>query len=232
MRTLLLFDIDGTILLTGGAGMRAMKRASASLFGEVFSWKGVDASGGLDPVLLAQAARQSGRALRSEDAIKFRELYTEILEEELSTRARDVITMPGIIRLVEHVRSRADATLGLLTGNYARAAALKLRAAGLDVEWFRVRVFGDEAGTRGELAALARRKHEAAIADSVAPESVIVIGDTPKDVDCALVNGFVSVAVATGRYSIEELRVAGAHITVQDFSDPAPLLELLSSVRR
>jgi phosphoglycolate phosphatase-like HAD superfamily hydrolase len=229
MRYLVLFDIDATLLVTGGAGMRAITRAARDVFGAVWVWDGIDPSGGLDPLILAEGALRNGVPLDPAREEAFRGRYTVILEEELRSNPAAVRALPGSREAVEALRTRDHAVLGLLTGNYPTGAALKLRAAGFDPGWFPITAFGDEAPSRPALGALALRKLEERSGASVDPRRVVIIGDTPRDVECAHANGFTAYAVATGRHKIEDLRAAGAHVAVKDLTDLAPLLELIDA---
>ena len=229
--TLLLWDIDGTLLHTDGAGMRAMARVGAALYGEAFSWAGIEASGQLDPFIFEQALSNNGLVASAGAHREFHELYIGELEAELERFAHRCQPMPGIDAVLRHLcdrrRARGDVTQGLLTGNYARAAELKLRASGIDPGWFELGVFGDEGPTRPDLVALALRRFTALAGTPVAPENVVVIGDTPRDVACAHAHGCIALAVATGRYGIDALLDAGADVAVRDLSDPAPLLAII-----
>jgi phosphoglycolate phosphatase-like HAD superfamily hydrolase len=224
---LLLFDVDATLLLTGGAGMRAMIRAAAELFGERLVWEGIEPSGGLDPLLLAEAAARSGVDLDDAGREAFRQRYIELLAGELRRSAATVRALPGVQEVIRHLLAEPRAVLGLVTGNYPQTAALKLAAVGLDREWFKVAAFGDEGPSRTALVRLAIARYAALDGGARPLRRVIVIGDTPRDVECALQNGAVAFSVATGKYGIEALRAAGAHVAVADLSDPGPLLALL-----
>jgi phosphoglycolate phosphatase-like HAD superfamily hydrolase len=225
---LLLFDLDGTLLLTGGAGMRAMNRAGKVLFGDRFSFDGVEVSGGLDPQLFTEAAFRFGVRNPSAHHDSFRRLYLEMLREELAVAPERVAPLPGVLRLLDTLRSNANLTVGLLTGNYRDAAPHKLNAAGIDPLFFRIAVFGDDAVDRRAMVALAIARHEAAIAASIDRRQVIIIGDTPRDIDCAHANGALCLAVATGRYTVQELIDAGADATAEDLTDSTPLFSLLN----
>ena len=207
--------------------MRAMHRASADLFGPRFSWEGVEPSGGLDPVLFAEAARRSGHRVEPGHHEAFRSRYVAILEEELAAAGSGARPMPGIPELLDHLRGRDDAVLGLLTGNYGEGAALKLRTVGIDPAWFRIQVFGDDAPTRPGMVAVGLERWGSLSGEAVDPRRAIVIGDTPKDVACARANGCRCLAVATGNFPVEALRAAGADVAVEDLTDPAPLLGLI-----
>jgi phosphoglycolate phosphatase-like HAD superfamily hydrolase len=232
LKRLLLWDIDGTLLLTNGAGMRGMARAGRKLYGDAFRWDGVQASGRLDPLILEDALARNGILPSEEGHRIFHDTYLVELAAELEHVGPGARTMPGIrdalAALLERSRLLGDVVQGIVTGNYTRAAPLKLRACGLDPAWFEVGAFGDEGRTRPDLVALALRRCRERFAWQPDPKSVIVIGDTPFDVECAHAHGCVAFAVATGLHDIEDLRAAGAEVVVRDLSDPTPLYELLA----
>jgi len=211
---LFLWDVDGTLLRTHGIGMGAMARASCRLFGAAFTWDGIDAAGGLDPLLFAEATTRNGVADAHQHHQSFHDYYIEELRAELERRRHQVELLPGILAALALLRQReaerGDVVLGLLTGNYAKATPLKLAAAGIDLAWFGITAMGDEAPSRPDLVALALRKYAARFGAAAAPRRVAVIGDTPRDIACAHADGARSVAVATGPFGIEELHAADA----------------------
>jgi phosphoglycolate phosphatase len=231
-RTLLLWDIDGTLLLTDGAGMRGMARAARKLYGDAFRWDGVSASGRLDPLILEDALARNGLAASDEGHRVFHDAYLAELAVELELVRERARAMPGIQEVIAHLRQRSaterDVVQGLVTGNYTRAAPLKLRACGFDPAWFEIGAFGDEGRTRPDLVALAVRRCQERLAWSPDPQRIIIIGDTPLDIACAHAHGCVAFAVATGHHGMDELRSAGADVVVRDLSDPAPLLEWIN----
>ncbi len=228
---LLLFDIDGTLLTTAGAGVQSMKTVGVELFGDHFSFDRIKFGGMLDPLIFSEAATHSGLTDHERHHDSFHDAYIRELENELARRSSDVGPMPGILPLLEQLRMRqaeqGDMILGMLTGNYTRAVPLKLYAAGIDPDWFSIKALGDEAPTRRELTVLAMRKYELRIGRRPDPDRVIVIGDTPRDIDCAKAHGCIAFCVATGTFSVEALREAGADYVVADLTDPEPLLRLL-----
>jgi phosphoglycolate phosphatase len=230
-RALLLWDIDGTLLLTDGAGMRGMARAGRKLYGESFRWDGVRASGRLDPVIFEDALTRNGFTATEDGHRVFHDTYIVELEAELELVGKAARTMPGIreaiATLLDRSATKQDVVQGLVTGNYTRAAPLKLRACGLDPAWFEINAFGDEGKTRPDLVALAMKRCESRFGHAPDPKSVIVIGDTPLDIDCAHAHGCIALAVATGLHDIEELRASGADVVVPDLSDPSPLFALV-----
>jgi phosphoglycolate phosphatase-like HAD superfamily hydrolase len=225
--TLLLFDLDGTLLWTSGAGMRAMMRAGKQIVGADFSFAGIEIAGGLDPLLFAEAARRCGVEDPSALEGQFRRAYVQILSEELRAGAAGVWAFPGVLDLLDGLAGRDDVTPGLLTGNYREGARLKLQAAGIDSGIFSLSVCGGDAVDRRAMAALAKKLQGERT--GIAPEAirVVVVGDTPRDIDCAHANRAPCLAVATGNYSERELLAAGADAVVPDLTDPAPLFELM-----
>lgn len=132
--------------------------------------------------------------------------------------------MPGVHRSLRALRAAGTATLGLLTGNYAAAIPPKLRAVDIAPEWFEVTAFGDEARSRRDLAALAIARYSLRAGATVDPRWVVVVGDTPRDVDCARAHGCFALAVGTGSHDEAALAAAGADLVVADLEDPTPLL--------
>ncbi len=226
---LLLFDLDGTLLLTDGAGVRAMERAGRRVLGERFTLEGLTIAGGMDPLIYAEAAARTGvkdAHLRHES---FRRLYLDELRVELAANGHRARVMPGIVELLDRLAGDPRVLVGMLTGNYAAAVPLKLGAVGLGLERFAVAAFGDDAATREALVDVALRRATLRIGRSLSRADVIVIGDTPADVRCAAVNGCGLLAVATGKYTADELRRAGAEVAVENLSDPSPLLRMIDS---
>ena len=232
MKALVLLDIDGTILLTGGAGGRAMIRAGVHLHGAAFCWDGIDPAGALDPQLYRDAVAASGLEYRESDHARFRERYFEMLAIELDgARHRDeIVTMPGIRALIEGLAARRDVELGILTGNYEPSARMKLAAAGIDAAHFAFTASGDHADSRAGLVRWALDRIAETRGAPLSPERVVVVGDTARDVECALANGCLAFAVATGSTSVERLRDAGAHHVVEDLADASPLHALLDAM--
>ena len=228
---LLLFDIDGTLLRTSGQGVEAMHVVAKRLFGPTFNFDAVTFSGNLDPVIFEQAATACQLENWPDHHDRFRDAYLDELRQRLAEVAGCAQAMPGVPELLALLRQRngagGDVILGLLTGNYTQAVQIKLEAVDICHDWFTVTAFGDEAPTRPDMVALALDRYQQAHQHKPDPRKVIVIGDTPRDVDCAKVHGCVAFAVATGRYSVEQLRAAGADVAVPDLTDPGPLLALI-----
>ncbi|MEX2213595.1 MAG: HAD family hydrolase [Phycisphaeraceae bacterium] len=228
---LLLFDIDATLLRTGGTGMIAMKLVAERLFGSSWEWGSINTGGSLDPVIFAEAAAINRLDQHHSHHERFRDHYIAELEHQITTNMHLFEVLPGVPQLLATLRHRAmtqrDIVLGLLTGNYTGAVPVKFKAAKIEQDWFTVTAFGDEAPTRPDLVVLAMQKYLKQHGRPIDPKRVIVIGDTPRDVHCARAHGCIAFAVATGHYDAKTLREAGADFVVESFVDPAPLLRLI-----
>lgn len=223
---LVLFDIDGTLLRAQGVGLVVMERVGRRLLGPSFTLEGIDFGGALDPWIFRQAAQRLGHADPNHLHPAFRDAYLVELAHQLGEDERRPVLLPGVLATLAAFRDDPTATLGLVTGNYARAVPLKLQAAGIDPAQFVVGAFGDDAPTRPDLVRLAMEQWRARGADPD-PRRVVVIGDTPRDIDCAKKNGCRSIAVATGWHTVEQLEAAGADLVVRDLTALMPLLDMV-----
>ena len=219
MPKLVLFDIDGTLVLTGGAGIRAMNRAGEAVLGIPNLLDGIPVAGRTDWIILHDALKKSGHDLDEDLFARMRDAHHEYLREEIllpGDGVKDV--MPGIRTLLPRLQSRDDIALGLLTGNFEEAARIKLGHFDL-WDFFRCGAFGDDAADRNHLVPFAVDRARGLGMGDFDYADVVVIGDTPSDVACARAVGAVPVAVATGTYSIDALRETGATIVLDDLSD-------------
>ncbi|MGE5361254.1 MAG: HAD family hydrolase [Bacteroidales bacterium] len=227
MPQLILFDIDGTLVLTGGAGGRAMSRAFLDVFGIDDAFRNIPMPGRTDPLILADAlmrARIDGHGASR----RFRARYQQCLVEEIARPGPRKGVLPGIPELLHAVSQRQDMFLALLTGNYREAARIKLEYFSL-WDYFLCGAYGEEAPDRNQLVAVAAdRARECGVPDE-ALARITVIGDTPLDVACARAGGAHAMAVATGGHSVEELRQAGADVVFEDLSDTARVVAALEA---
>jgi phosphoglycolate phosphatase len=224
----ILFDIDGTLVLTGGAGMRAMNRACEDLVRSENAMAGVTFAGRTDWSILDDILRNHGHTLDELRLDELRRRYVTHLAEEIVLPGRGVKdVMPGIRELLEALAARDDVRVGLLTGNFVEGARIKLEYFDL-WKYFPWGAFGGDAANRNDLVPIALARARDHGIDGVPPGRVFVVGDTPNDVECALVARATPVAVATGSYTVDELRAAGADIVFDDLSDTDAFLRLLS----
>ena len=215
-RSYLLFDIDGTLLNSDGAGRAALERAFADATGVAGAIAGVAFQGRTDRWILGEVTRRTGLDI---DRAAFLPRYYEILEDELSRREPEAL--PGAHALLEALAARDEAVLGLGTGNLRRGAFLKLAAAGLD-DYFETGGFGDDHLDRAELL------REGAHAVGWVPgERLVVVGDTEHDVRAGRAVGAFVLAVATGTRSVEDLRALDADAVHADLTDLAGVVAVL-----
>jgi len=224
---LILFDIDGTLLLSGRAGLRAMTRAFADTFGVADGFTHASFGGRTDSFLVSQALQAAGLPDSAENHARFREAYLPLLAEEIQHQGTGHKgLMPGARELIEALGEHDHLHLALLTGNYREAAEIKLTYFEL-WDYFEWGAFSDDAADRNALVPIARQRAEIYDVPPAALERVIVIGDTPYDIECARVAGARSIAVATGGHSVDELRAAGGDVVLADLSDTGKVLALL-----
>jgi len=206
---LVLFDIDGTIMLSAGAGGRAVRRALV----EVFGGSGPEKhrfDGKTDPQIVRELMSIAGHGDEHIDARMpaLFDRYLAYLDEELgvSSASGGIRVMPGIFELLDALEARNDVVLGLLTGNLAEGARAKLSAAGINPDRFRVGAYGSDHELRGELPAVAQRRARDELGLIVSGRDIVVIGDTPADLQCGAALGCTAIGVATGMYSLDDLR--------------------------
>jgi phosphoglycolate phosphatase-like HAD superfamily hydrolase len=224
---LVLFDIDGTLVLTGGAGKRAMDRAFEEAFGVADAFADVAMGGRTDRFLVERGLERWSQPVTRRSLDLFRERYlahlaAAILEPGHGRKA----TMPGVGALLDALDARPHVHAALLTGNYEGGARLKLEHFGL---WDRFAwgTFGDDHADRD---ALARAAVAAAPSRGVTladPAHAVIVGDTPLDIACARAAGARVVAVATGGHGLDELRALGPDLAVESLEDLDAVLALV-----
>ena len=227
MRKLVLFDIDGTLVLTGGAGLRAMNTALEEVLGRSEGLDGIPVAGRTDWAILAEAVRVLNRELDAPLLEQLRDRYIANLALEIERPGRGVkAVMPGIRELLSVIEERDDTFLGLLTGNFEEGARIKLSHFDL-WRYFKCGAFGGDSADRNELVPVAVSRAAARGLPRIEPADVLVVGDTPHDIACAHAAGATPVGVATGGYSVAQLRESGAEIVFQDLSDASAFVRLL-----
>jgi phosphoglycolate phosphatase len=227
MRKLVLFDIDGTLVLTGAAGLRAMNKACAELVGHADALAGIPVAGRTDRIILSDVAERVGRPMDAALLQELREKYVAHLRDEIQLPGRGTkAVMPGVRPLLDALAQRDDVFVGLLTGNFESGARIKLEHFDL-WRYFRCGAFGDDSPDRNALVPFALERARGWGLPDITPEHILVVGDTPHDVACARAVGAVPVAVATGMFSIEQLQATGAEIVFKDLSDTDAFLRLL-----
>ena len=221
---LVLFDIDGTLLEADGAGSVATYRSLRDFYGVATTPPGYSMAGKVDTQIVLELAAHAGvdEAVIRARLADYWAAYEAVLVEELP--GRQCSPLPGVPQLLRALLGRTDVVVGLLTGNVEAAARLKLAAAGIAPEQFRVGAFGHEAETRAELPALAVARAEAEVGHPFRHKDIVIIGDTPADVACGESLGVRTIAVATGHYSVAHLQAAGADVVFPDLTDTQAVL--------
>ncbi len=225
---LFLFDIDGTLVSSGGAGRDALRRALTEVYGTTGPIDGYDFRGRTDPRIILDLMRAAGFEA---DAVAARlDACFAAYVRELATLVDEpgrVRVLPGIGDVVRSLARREDAVVGLLTGNIEPGARVKLGPTGL---WphFRVGAFGSDDADRRRLPAVAAARAQALVGRDFPYERVTIIGDTPLDIDCARACGAVAVAVATGQHAPHELDACTPDLLFPDFSDVDSVLAALT----
>jgi phosphoglycolate phosphatase-like HAD superfamily hydrolase len=215
---LLLFDIDGTLVLTGGAGGRAMSRAFGDVFDVGAALGTLSLAGRTDAWIFAEIAARHAFNADAAEIERFHDRYIHYLEEEIQRPGPRKGMMPGVRQLLDALAPRRDVYLALLTGNFEAGARVKLEYFDL-WRYFRCGAYGDRAPDRNALFQQALHRVAQCGGPHVQPADVVIVGDTPHDVAVAAAGGGRSVGVATGGYSAAALRESGADIVLEDLSD-------------
>jgi phosphoglycolate phosphatase-like HAD superfamily hydrolase len=221
-----LFDIDGTILSSGGVGRIAMERAMTTIFGSAGATH-YRYDGKTDRQIVRESMKIDGLTDEQIDAAMdgLLEAYVSNLHEELASPKRKVEIFPGVLELFDALERESLVTMGLLTGNIHEGAKAKLGAAGIDISRFKVNAFGSDHEHRPELPGIAQSRAGELLGAQVAGDRLIVIGDTPADVRCGESIGAKAIGVATGRFTTEELASHGAYAVFETLADTHAVME-------
>jgi phosphoglycolate phosphatase-like HAD superfamily hydrolase len=225
-RKLVLFDIDGTLISSGGAGVRALKRALVQVFGSAHGLDNLSAAGKTDKQICHEAMQAQGlsRTHVAEQLTQVLEIYLPILEEEMTVPGAFV--QPGVHDLLETLQGNDVVYRGLLTGNIDRGARIKLQKFDL---WrhFPVGAYGSDSEDRLELPAVAARRAKECFEIDFAPKDVVIIGDAIPDVRCAKAYGATSIAVTTGGTSREVLAAEQPDYLLSNLEDTNAVLDAI-----
>lgn len=222
---LVLFDLDGTLLDTQDAGVRGYEAAGKETLGVQFSFSGVPLHGKLDSENYREAMQRHAPDVDPDQHLpQFKASYERHIAR-IGAESGGFSTPPGVREAIEELHQRKDVEVGILTGNWEKPGRLKLVLAGIDNQHFAVCAWAEDGTSRNDLVPIAQKRfHEQYGQD---PARIIVIGDTPRDVECAHAHGAIAVGVATGIHDAETLRAAGADLAIDDLANMEPLRELL-----
>ncbi len=225
---LVLFDIDGTILWTDGAGRRSMEAALEAVYGMPGD-PSYRYDGKTDRQIAREQLRAAGVPDRDIDARldALLDTYLRNLTDVLASDPLAARLCEGVEVLLDAVEARPDTILGLLTGNVEGGAARKLGAVGIDFTRFRVNAFGSDHEHRPELPRVAQQRARTALGMDVPGERIVIIGDTPADIACGRPIGARAIGVATGRYGVDDLAAHAPHAVFPDLRDTDRVLEAI-----
>lgn len=213
---LLLFDIDGTLLDSGGAGTKAMNLAFEEVFSVQNAFDGIEMAGKTDTQIMKEGMKRHNISTNNGSLPILCKSYINHLRHEIKNPAKHL--KPGIVSTLDSLSAREGLYLGLLTGNIETGARIKLDALGLN-SYFSFGAFGDDHEERNSLLPVAIKQFRSLYQKDACYTDCIVIGDTPRDVECAKVHGALSVAVATGPYSYKTLVKSDADMVLYNLLD-------------
>jgi len=223
-KRLLLFDIDGTLINSGGAGMEALKRALKERFGIADDLEDIEVAGMTDSGIIVSILNKHKIPANPENVAGFLDSYVHFLSHELPRRKGKLL--PGVLELLEKLKTRKHVVLALLTGNISRGAQLKLGHYGV-WHFFEFGAFADDHSDRNQLGSFAQARAKEKHGREFASDEIDVIGDTPRDIACGKALGARTIAVATGSWTRQKLAEHKPDILIDDFSDVARLIDTL-----
>ncbi len=228
-KKLVLFDIDGTLLLTNSRNRRILGDALMCVYGTEGSAQGHNFAGKMDGIIIYEVLRNAGLqdAAIEEKYPMAKETYISLLKQRLL--AEDIEVMQGVAALLEALSSMTDIVLGLLTGNFEGSGRHKLELPSLN-DYFPFGAFADDASHRNELPAIAVERAYRLTGKRFKSEEVVIIGDTEHDINCAKAIDAKSIAVATGTYSAERLEAYSPDALYEDFSDTGKVVSHILSI--
>ena len=213
---LLLFDIDGTLLTSGGAGERALRLGFRDRFGIDDDLSSIEIAGRTDSGIVREMLAAHRLPATPENIAAFLDGYLHHLAQEIPRTPGRLL--PGILPLLDALQPRADIVLALLTGNLARGAEIKLRHYGV-WHYFEFGAFADDHHDRNQLGPFAQARARAQRGIEFPPERIFVLGDTPHDIACARAIGAKAIAIATGKFSQADLAAHTPDFLFEDLSD-------------
>ncbi len=221
---LLLFDIDGTLIHSGGAGIQALKVALKERFGIDDDLAGIEIAGMTDSGIVISILNKHKIPATPESVAAFLDSYVHFLSLELPRRKGRLL--PGVLVLLEKLQSRKHVVLALLTGNVSRGAQLKLEHYGV-WHFFEFGAFADDHHDRNQLGSFARARAKEKHGREFSAAEIDVIGDTPRDIACGKAIGARTIAVATGTWTREQLAEHAPDFLIEDLSDVNRVIDTL-----
>jgi len=223
-KRLLLFDIDGTLIHSGGAGVYALKSALTERFDIIDDLHDIEIAGMTDSGIVVSILNKHKIPATNENVSAFLDSYVHFLSLELPRRVGKLL--PGVLELLEKVKSRPHLVLALLTGNVSRGAQLKLEHYGV-WHFFEFGAFADDHHDRNRLGTVARARAKEKHGRQFSASEIDVIGDTPRDIACGKAFGARTIAVATGTWSRDQLAKYQPDFLIDDLSDVEGIIDTL-----
>lgn len=224
--TAILFDIDGTLLDMRGVGKLSFVRALKTTFDIDDDLATISFAGSTDLDVLRQVMERHQRTFTRPEFERFEQQLP--IELEAATHQAELTLFPGVQPLLEALSAMPDVILGLVTGNVESCAWIKLQQFNLH-HHFVLGAFGNEHADRNEIARLAMQRVAARLVPGQTLRARFLIGDTPNDIAAAHAIDAVSIAVATGKFTVEALKEAGAMVALADLSDMDCIIKMLTS---
>jgi len=226
---LILFDIDGTLIDTGGCGLRAFSQALQEFFGMARALQGITLDGKTDPLILREALKRQGITKPPSDSLleKFVSRYVDLLKQELVNGSSGYEVLPGVRELLTALSRRPDIELGLASGNVEEGAWAKLEPGKLG-RFFICGGFGSDSENRSELIKLAVER--AMREKNTSFDQVFVVGDTPNDITHGRKAGALTIGVSTGGYSARQLADYQPDLLLDSFRPIEPFLQYVNSM--
>ncbi len=224
---LILFDIDGTLIRSHGAGRQTLMETLQEMFGTAGPIDSYKMSGKTDPRIITDLLTAAGIS-RDEIEAGLPAVYSLMTDKARAIFPRkEMLPCSGVLPLLAALNERADVTLGLLTGNINSTAPIKLMTAGIDPSQFRLGAYGSDALDRNQLPAIAMRRAAALWGRPFTGDNTVIIGDTPADILCARAGKATAVAVASGWHAAHTLAQYQPDHLLENLSDTAGIMNIL-----
>jgi len=228
-RRILLFDIDGTLMHSGGEGHTCFRRALADVYGVTGPIDAYDMAGKTDWQIVTELMQMAGLSLEEIESRRVEAFAAYARHVEMAASTLKMRLLPGVGALLTHLQDETQFILGLVTGNVREAVPHKLRAVGLDPSMFTFGAYGSEHCDRNTLPELALYRLGQMMGADIPPEKALIIGDTPRDIDCARHCGVKVCCVATGCFSRDVLAEHAPDYLLDDLMDTKRVMDVFRS---